>query len=241
VSLIETPRVIQTRRSRQTGTLVEVIDDRDGSFGSGGSWATVCVDHGGICSHDTRALALDFAPVPNEWCPTCQELSGVDHETPGGAAVSSLAAAGDEAGAADPVAPSIHRPKEVTVSSTTTTPAPAKKKAAPPEGITVAALVDALKEAGVVAKPKWNPKRTYARLMVAGKNIGYVDAPNTKGMKVVPAVTHDELKNGVKKAHKALSSSSFGASIMVADEKGLANAVAGLVAADSKRQAKASA
>jgi hypothetical protein len=67
--------VVSRSRSRVTGTTVEVIDNRDGRFDSGdpNGWFTVCVEHGGVCSHETRALATSFAPVPNEWCPICQE------------------------------------------------------------------------------------------------------------------------------------------------------------------------
>lgn len=68
-------RVVRETRSRQTRTVVQVIDNRDGSFDSDdpNAWFTLCVDHGGVCSHETRALAESFAPVPVEWCPTCQE------------------------------------------------------------------------------------------------------------------------------------------------------------------------
>jgi len=63
------------RRSRQTGTVVELVDNRDGSFDSDdpNGWFTVCVDHGGVCSHETRKLAESWLPVPAEWCPGCQD------------------------------------------------------------------------------------------------------------------------------------------------------------------------
>jgi hypothetical protein len=71
-------RVIQTTRSRQTGTLVEVVDRgavdaeavaeyRDDPY----RWETICVDHGGVCSHATLRLARYFAPTPMEWCEEC--------------------------------------------------------------------------------------------------------------------------------------------------------------------------
>lgn len=68
-------RVVQESRSRQTGTTVQVVDNRDGSFDAGdpNGWFDVCVEHGGVVSHSTRALAVSFAAVPREWCPTCQE------------------------------------------------------------------------------------------------------------------------------------------------------------------------
>jgi hypothetical protein len=138
------------------------------------------------------------------------------------------------------------------VSSTTTEPAgepaveqaaPAAEKAKPApkvaEGVTVKALVDALRAAGVKPKVRWNPKRTYASLLVGEKNIGYASKPTRKGMKVEPVVSLDDLTNGVKKAHEEqVGKGAFGARIMVVDAKGLAHAVAGLVAADEKRKAK---
>lgn len=63
---------IQTRRTRQTGTVVDVIDRRDDDDG-GGCWETICVDHGTVCSHETRALALYFAPSPLDWCESCMD------------------------------------------------------------------------------------------------------------------------------------------------------------------------
>lgn len=76
--------MLQSRRSRQTGTKVEVIRrfehgawmsseaSPDGRF----IYETICVEHGGVCEHETRKLAERFAPVPREWCPTCQENGG---------------------------------------------------------------------------------------------------------------------------------------------------------------------
>lgn len=62
--------------ARSTGTLVLVVngaehgvDTDDGNT----PWSTICDDHGGICSHDTLALARDWASAPEDWCPTCQD------------------------------------------------------------------------------------------------------------------------------------------------------------------------
>ena len=66
-------RLIESRRRRQTGTTVDVVYGLDGNPG----WWNVCVEHGGICEHETRALAMSFASVPIEWCPTCQENAGI--------------------------------------------------------------------------------------------------------------------------------------------------------------------
>jgi hypothetical protein len=79
-------RLLQSRRSRQTGTTVDVIRhaEIDGDWPSDQHpayrrwYETICVDHGGVCEHDTRALAERFAPVPREWCPTCQEEESDD-------------------------------------------------------------------------------------------------------------------------------------------------------------------
>lgn len=57
------------RRSRATGTLVQLV------FNSGADetqpWETICVDHGGVCSHETRALAVAWLAHPDEWCEDC--------------------------------------------------------------------------------------------------------------------------------------------------------------------------
>jgi hypothetical protein len=66
--------VVSSRKARSTGTVVEVIDNRDGSYDTGDlGWFTECVDHGNNCSHLTRKLAEYFASAPEIWCPTCQE------------------------------------------------------------------------------------------------------------------------------------------------------------------------
>jgi hypothetical protein len=117
--------------------------------------------------------------------------------------------------------------------------ASAKKPAAPKvaEGVTVDALVAALRDAGVKAKVRWNPKRTYASLLVGKVNIGYVSVPNRNGMKVEPRLAHGDLRNGVKKAFAPQEKKgAFGAVAMIVDEKGLAHAVAALVVADEKRK-----
>jgi len=64
--------IIQERRSRQSGTTVQVIDNRDGDFDTyDWGWITVCVEHGNYCSHETRRMAEYFAPFPAEWCDDC--------------------------------------------------------------------------------------------------------------------------------------------------------------------------
>jgi hypothetical protein len=68
------PTTLQRRLARSTGTHVIVEDVRDQPYDDLG-WATVCEEHGGLCTHPTRALALAWAPHPDEWCPTCQETA----------------------------------------------------------------------------------------------------------------------------------------------------------------------
>lgn len=71
--------VVSRRRSRITGTVVEIIDNRSGHFDTYAAenpWYTVCTDHSGVCSHMTRQLAERFGPVPDEWCPGCQGDAG---------------------------------------------------------------------------------------------------------------------------------------------------------------------
>lgn len=58
--------LIQSRRNRQTSTIIEVISADD-------SWATICADHGTVCSFDTQAHALSFAASPIDWCEDCCE------------------------------------------------------------------------------------------------------------------------------------------------------------------------
>lgn len=79
-------RLVSSSRSRLTGTLVSVIDNRDGGFESesaydeaprapeGCLWATVCEDHGTYVMHATRRLAVWFAPYPDNFCDECRAL-----------------------------------------------------------------------------------------------------------------------------------------------------------------------
>lgn len=69
--------VVSEARSRETGTVVQVVDNRDGGFDCGDlGWVTVCVEHGTVASHETRALAFRFRPVPSEWCENCMATVG---------------------------------------------------------------------------------------------------------------------------------------------------------------------
>lgn len=61
--------VLLERRARATGTVVLLV------YNAGADpdqpWETICVDHGGVCSHETRALATGWLSHPDEWCEDC--------------------------------------------------------------------------------------------------------------------------------------------------------------------------
>lgn len=86
-------RVVQSRRNRQTGTTillvdrgVELTDLPTGESIPEDRWETICQEHGGVCSHETRKVAESFAAAPLDWCETCQEEDEfgsswmIDHE-----------------------------------------------------------------------------------------------------------------------------------------------------------------
>jgi len=68
-------RIVSEAKSRQTGTVVQVIDNRDGQD-DGGDWLAIC-EHGSICGFDTKTAAMRFRPVPGEWCEECQQAEAV--------------------------------------------------------------------------------------------------------------------------------------------------------------------
>lgn len=60
--------------ARSTGTLVLLVDGVEGGYDTdGGRWQTICEPHGGIISHETRAIAATWMRHPEEWCSECQE------------------------------------------------------------------------------------------------------------------------------------------------------------------------
>ena len=62
------------RKSRKTKTTIMLCKAEEvGQFPDDGKWVTICEDHGGIVHHNTKKLAIDWLPHPDEWCPTCQE------------------------------------------------------------------------------------------------------------------------------------------------------------------------
>ena len=62
---------VQSRKSRQTGTVVSVWRPGSQAEESEG-WLLICEDHGGCLGTETRSEATAWAPYPNEWCPFCQ-------------------------------------------------------------------------------------------------------------------------------------------------------------------------
>jgi len=66
--------VAEERRNRQTGTVIQLIDNRDGSFDTCDlKWVTLCDDHGGYATHETRAIAREWMAEPLVWCSGCQD------------------------------------------------------------------------------------------------------------------------------------------------------------------------
>lgn len=70
--------LLQYRQARSTGTHVSIydnakagLDDEDGEM----PFSTVCEDHGGVINHRNITKARDWAPAPEEWCPSCQKLA----------------------------------------------------------------------------------------------------------------------------------------------------------------------
>lgn len=62
------------RRCRATGTHVALVYDYDADPTQ--PWETICDDHGGVCSHETRALAEGWLSHPDEWCEDCMHGEG---------------------------------------------------------------------------------------------------------------------------------------------------------------------
>jgi len=81
-----------TARNRQTGSIITLVDNRDGSFedmgediggdpertkelAKDGSWATVCDTHSTYVLHPTRAAAYSSFVTPWDWCEECDKCS----------------------------------------------------------------------------------------------------------------------------------------------------------------------
>lgn len=63
-------RELLRRLCRSTGTTVALVD-RGADDDEDNRWETICVDHGGVCSHQSRKLATEFLSHPEEWCEDC--------------------------------------------------------------------------------------------------------------------------------------------------------------------------
>jgi hypothetical protein len=59
-------QLILERRCRATGTTVQLVYSP--SADEENPWETICVDHGGVCSHQSRVLATAWLSHPDEWC-----------------------------------------------------------------------------------------------------------------------------------------------------------------------------
>ena len=76
--------------ARATGTLIILVDgEKQGLDTDNGRqrWYLICEDHGGICSHETRAIAEEWMSEPNGWCFGCQNIRDgyawdIDHAIP---------------------------------------------------------------------------------------------------------------------------------------------------------------
>lgn len=72
--------VVIERHARSTGTLVQ-LNDRGpytncSEYEPEHRWETICVPHGGVCSHETRRLAEGWLSHPEEWCEDCMYGEG---------------------------------------------------------------------------------------------------------------------------------------------------------------------
>jgi hypothetical protein len=72
--LYESETVLIRRRVRATGTHVSLIYSWDADPDQ--PWETVCEEHGGVCSHQSRAVATSFMSCPDEWCEDCMYGEG---------------------------------------------------------------------------------------------------------------------------------------------------------------------
>jgi len=68
--------VVKESRARTTGTLVQLVDRGPSEEYGDWRWETICVEHGGVCSHETRKLATEWMPHPDEWCEDCMYGEG---------------------------------------------------------------------------------------------------------------------------------------------------------------------
>lgn len=68
--MIGAGEVLWTKVARQTGLPV-TVKRADTDDDPEGRWETVCDEHGFVCSHATRRLAVLFSASPKDWCEVC--------------------------------------------------------------------------------------------------------------------------------------------------------------------------
>lgn len=64
--------VVSHRQARETGSTITVERTGPGSWiEQEPGWITLCLNHGQLVIHETRALAQDHASLPSGWCSDC--------------------------------------------------------------------------------------------------------------------------------------------------------------------------
>lgn len=61
--------ILVERKCHATGTVVALMYSYEADPVQ--PWETVCTDHGGVCSHETRQVAKAWLSHPDEWCEYC--------------------------------------------------------------------------------------------------------------------------------------------------------------------------
>lgn len=75
----EVGMIVHHRVARSTGATIMVERTGEGSsIEQDRGWATVCANHATSIMHDTRALAVSHASVPEEWCDDCRAIADGD-------------------------------------------------------------------------------------------------------------------------------------------------------------------
>lgn len=64
---------VSSHKARSTGTIVNIIDNRDESYEAHEGdpnlrWVTECEDHGCYVCHSSRKAATAWAAHPEDWC-----------------------------------------------------------------------------------------------------------------------------------------------------------------------------
>lgn len=68
--------IVSHRKTRTTGATVTVTKVGPGSsFEQDPGWMTMCLNHGQLVFHETRALAMENSSVPEQWCSDCESIA----------------------------------------------------------------------------------------------------------------------------------------------------------------------